>query len=167
MTPEVAWLVEVKSTRASLAAQRSFQDYLDLLMRDVGGAFEQLATTAKLIRASHPALGLVPPHLPLAGAVVTAEPMYHANTTDFRKHFTDPTIPTSILSMREFEDAIAYALVLPVDQVVLDLVKPGAGGQPNPRKALADMERNLGEPARNPMLDEAWAAGQWREATNS
>ncbi len=42
VTPEVCWLIEVKSTRVSLAAQKSFSSYVTLLTRDVGKGFEQL-----------------------------------------------------------------------------------------------------------------------------
>jgi hypothetical protein len=162
VTPDSAWLIEVKSARATVASQQSFDAYTDLLKRDVGKGLSQLAVTADLIRSRHPALAaLVPEGLPLVGSVITAEPIYQVNTADFRAVLPDPTIPTTILSLTEFEDVIGFALELPVAQVANALVE-SADGEANPRRALSRLRETLGRPPRNPLLDDAWEQGAWK-----
>jgi hypothetical protein len=162
VTPQLTWLIEVKSTRANLNAQRSYQAYLELLRRDIDTAFGQIATTANLIRSRHPVLAeLVPGNAPIVGSVVTAEPLFQANTVDFRDHLTDPTLPTAVLSMRELEDAVAFGLVLPVHEVAARIAGLELTRYPDPQDAFLKMEQQLGKAARNPMLDQAWNEGAW------
>jgi hypothetical protein len=165
VTETVAWLIEVKSTRASLAAQQSYDAYMTVLHRDIDKAFKQLATTADLIRSRHSAVAsLVPAGLPLVGSVVTAEPLYQANTLSFRPHLFDPTIPAAILSMSELEDAIGLGLDMPIDKVAQALTaSTGSGGYPDPQGALRGLQKVVGQPPRNPLLDAAWNSGHWQK----
>ncbi len=162
VTDTLAWLIEVKSTRTNLAAQKSYDAYMDLLHRDIDKAFMQLATTADLIRSRHSAVsGLVPAGLPLVGSVVTAEPLPQANAVGMRKHLFDPTIPAAILSMRELEDAVAFGLAMPIDRVVKALTTSTASGFPNPPSALHGLQTALGAVPSNPLLSTAWQSGAW------
>ena len=155
-------LVEAKSVRARLDSRHTFSAYTDHLQRDLRKAFRQVARTAEMVRNHHTALGgAVPDDRPICGLVVTPEPLWLANNAEFTSGYPDPAVPTSIVSLRELEDLVAYAREDRRGTVWLDATTPGENGNRNPHAALYRHQQSRGEPPQNPLLKEAFAAGAW------
>lgn len=156
-------LVEAKSVRTRLDSRCTFAAYTDHLQRDLRKAFTQIARTAHMVRNHHTALGgAVPDDRPLCGLVVTPEPLWLANNAQFTAGYPDPTVPTSIVSLRELEDLVAYGREDRKGTVWLDATKADEQGNRNPHAALYRHQQSRGKIPQNPLLKEAFDTGAWQ-----
>jgi hypothetical protein len=160
---DVIVLVEAKSVRTRLDSRRTFAAYTDHLQRDLRKAFRQVARTAQMVRDHHPALGdAVPDDRPLCGLVVTPEPLWLANNAQFTRGYPDPTVPTSIVSLRELEDLVAYGREDRKGAVWLDATRQDEHGNRNPHAALYKHQQSRKGIPQNPLLKKAFDAGAWQ-----
>lgn len=160
---DVVVLVEAKSTRARLDSRHTFASYTDNLQRDLRRAFKEIAKTATMIRDHHPSLGdAIPDDRPLCGLIVTPEPLWLANNAQFTAGYPDPTVPTSLVSLRELEDFVAYGREDRRGTVWLDATTPDENGNRDPHAALYRHQQSRKETPQNPLLKEAFDAGAWK-----
>lgn len=156
-------LVEAKSVRTRLDSRYTFAAYTDHLQRDLHKAFKQIARTAHMIRNRHAAIGdVVPDDRPLCGLVVTPEPLWLANNAQFTAGYPNPTVPTSIISLRELEDLVAYGRGDRKGTVWLDATKEDKQGNRNPHAALYRHQQARKKIPQNPLLKEAFDTGAWQ-----
>jgi hypothetical protein len=159
----VVVFIEAKSVRTRLDSRLTFAAYTNHLQRDLRKAFRQIARTAAMVRDRHPAVShAVPDDRPLCGLVVTPEPLWLANNSRFTAGYPDPTVPTSIISLRELEDIVAYGREDYRGSIWLDVTTPDEHGNRNPHAALYRHQQSRKGTPQNPILKEAFDAGAWR-----
>lgn len=103
ITPAATILIECKSARMSLEAKAGTGAADQLLERYVGHAYQQLSNNAAEIAAKNPDYAHIPADRPLVGLVVTAEPMFGANSAEIRNRFGDPSLPVLTASLHDIE----------------------------------------------------------------
>jgi hypothetical protein len=122
------------------------------LNRTISRAFEQLDTTAGLIRSGHAALTVVPDDRPIYGLVVTLEPYPFINAPFARDELqvSPPSIPIAVTSIQDFERLVADAIADPLDAAAIaSLVGPGGDAW----DVDLLVQRKVAEGNRNPLLD--------------
>ncbi len=147
---EAVLLIEVKSTRLTEVSRMGGVRLADDVKRCLGKAFEQLDRTEELIRDRHLDFVGIPTDRRHVGLVVTLAPYWHANTPMIRRLLAEPTIPTTVASIREVE----YLVTLIREHGLapfLEVVDDPERREWNLGNALGT--HNL---ARNPVLEEAW-----------
>jgi len=152
--PDFVLLIEAKATRLAEKSRQGGRSLRSELNRTISRAFEQLDTTAALIRDRHPALAQVPHDRPIYGLVVTLEPYHFINAAFTRDelHVQTPSIPVAVASVQTFERFVADAIAEPLDaNEMASLVDPEGDGDAWSVEAL--VQRKSGAGHRNPMLD--------------
>jgi len=111
-------LVECKALRATISARVADRDFAPFLQDRLNGAFKQIDRSVQKIGEGHQSFSQIPRDRNLVGLVVTAEPLYSANSPTVRSLLHSPSIPTLVASMREVEklprleeNALAHALL--------------------------------------------------------
>jgi len=151
ITDAAVVLVECKSARLTLGAKAGDDSLSENVTRSVGKGRAQIDTTARLIRAKHPALSHVPSDRPILGMVVTAEPFYLANSGIPEYHFQSLT-PSLVVSLRELETWVCLSPTRAVDFLSEVLADPEKRTWAM-SSAMSTDERVR----RNPILDDAWS----------
>lgn len=152
--PDFVLLIEAKATRLTEKSRQGGPTLRSELNRTISRAFEQLDTTAALIRDHHPALGQVPSDRPIYGLVVTLEPYPFINAAFTRDELQvrTPSLPVAVASVQDFERFVADALAQPLDaNEIASLIDPAGDGGAWSIDALVQRKSAAGH--RNPMLD--------------
>jgi hypothetical protein len=153
--PDFVLLIEAKATRLTETSRAGGSTLRAELKRTISRAFEQLDTTAALIRNRHPALAQVPDDHPLYGLVVTLEPYPFINAAFTRDELQlgTPSIPVAVASVQNFERFVADAISEPPDaDEMASLVDPDGNGDAWSFDAL--VQRKSAKGHRNPLLDD-------------
>lgn len=160
---DVVLLIEVKNARVSARARLDIPAWTRDVQADVGKAMKQISTTAALMRGGHLALADVPLDRPLRGIVVTAEPHHLINSPIFRRRLTEPTIPTTVLSMNTLELAVAHGLGRDTSQTFLALTDYDHEQGIDINNIMSNWSREAGSGRRppNPVLDKGWQRLDW------
>jgi len=98
--PDCVVLIEVKSTRLTLGARSGDVDLVQKLQQALDKARGQVDKSAELVRQQHPAFMHIPNDRPLFGLIVTAEPVYIANSPWVDERLRAMDTPTRIKSLR-------------------------------------------------------------------
>lgn len=160
--PELVLLVEVKSRRLAIADiardDLNLDEHVGRLMKD---ASSQIVRSHNFIEDGRAVLSDIPKDRPHFGLVVTAEPVYLANTHWVREHLGETSLPISVASIRDIENlvrlpastlAAAIATIMTDDELrTWDLSTAIAHVVPN--------EADWGPP--NPLVEEGWSAYPW------
>jgi hypothetical protein len=152
--PDFVLLIEAKATRLTETSRNGGPTLRSELNRTISRAFEQLNTTAELVRDRHPALVQVPYDRPLYGLVVTLEPYPFINATFAREELRvpRPSLPVAVASVQDFERFVADAITDPLHATAMaSLVDPDGDGDAWSVDAL--LQRKSGHGFRNPLLD--------------
>lgn len=115
-------LVEVKGMRPTLGARIGAPGFPHGLAERLGVAVNQLNRTASLLDQPHPELRHLPTTTNRIGLIVTAEPIYVANSPDMRQYLVAGTMPTLVVSLRDLERLVA----LDADTIFTALAAIGA-----------------------------------------
>lgn len=102
---ETVLLIECKSAKLSqhiLSGDPTKTE--DLLVKTIGKARKQIMNSSSLIKEGHENFGAIPDGLNQIGLIVTAEPIYCANDSEFHVNLTDPGIPTLSISLDDLEN---------------------------------------------------------------
>jgi hypothetical protein len=152
--PDFVLLVEAKATRLTEKSRKGGLTLRSELNRTISRAFEQLNTTAALVRDRHPALAQVPVDRVIYGLVVTLEPYPFINAAFTRDELQAgrPSIPVGVASVQNFERFVGHAIAKPLDaNEMASLVDPDGDGGAWSVDAL--VQRKSGAGHRNPLLD--------------
>ena len=103
VTPSATILIECKSARTNPAMRSGTQEGLVVTAAKLKKAFEQINENALQLRAGNPQFNHLPTDRPLIGLVVTAEPLYVANSTEVREMLPNAEIPILTISLRDLE----------------------------------------------------------------
>ncbi len=103
---ELVVLVEVKSTRMSHLSRMGGNRLKQDIHRSLGKAYKQVARTHELLADGHPAFAEIPADRPRIAIVATLEPYWVANSPFIAEFLPEPTIPTSVSSVRALERLI-------------------------------------------------------------
>ncbi|MGJ3403985.1 hypothetical protein [Glutamicibacter sp. Je.9.36] len=123
MAGDTVLLIECKSAKLSqhvLSGEPSKTE--DLLKRSVGKAREQIKNTSELINGGHEKFNKIPSNMNQIGLIVTAEPIYCANDSNFHEGLTNPNIPCLSISLDDLESlaALGAGRMVEVLSAVLD-----------------------------------------------
>jgi hypothetical protein len=155
--PDFVLLVEAKATRLTEQSRKGGPTLRPELNRTISRAFEQLDTTATLVRDRHPALAQVPGDRPMYGLVVTLEPYPFINATFTRDELQvrTPSIAVAVASVQNFERLVADAIAEPLDSnTMASLVDPNGDGDAWDVDLL--LQRKSSAAHRNPLLDDEY-----------
>jgi hypothetical protein len=153
--PEAIVLVEVKTARPVLDFRTGKSDGFADAKKKIAKARDQLRTTAHLLADDQPEFSHIPKDRPVCRVVVTLEPFYLSKTLSDEAIFEDG-------------DTVAVASAHDLEVVVGALAdRNDAGGRllaalagPSDRPLdIIDAMRDIDDPPRNQLVDEAW--GQW------
>jgi hypothetical protein len=103
VTPSATILIECKSARTIPAMRSGTQAGLVVTAAKLKKAFEQINENVLQLRAGNPQFNHLPTDRPLIGLVVTAEPLYVANSTEVREMLPKAEIPILTISLRDLE----------------------------------------------------------------
>jgi hypothetical protein len=152
--PDFVLLIEAKATRLTETSRKGGPTLRPELNRTISRAFEQLDTTAALVRDRHPALAQVPGDRPVYGLVITLEPYPFINAVFTRDELqvSKPSMPVAVASVQDFERFVADAITESLDaNAMASLLDPDGGGDAWSVDAL--VQRKNGQGFRNPLLD--------------
>lgn len=103
VTPMATILIECKSIRTTPEMRSGTTEGLAITAEKLTRAFEQINENARQLRAENPRFSHLPVDRRLIGLVVTAEPLYVANSTEVREMLPATEIPILTISLRELE----------------------------------------------------------------
>ena len=104
VTPCATILIECKSMRTTPEMRSGTRQGLVTTAEKLTKAFEQINDNARQLRARNPRFSDLPTDRPLIGLVVTAEPLYVANSSEVREMLPKTEIPTLTISLRDIEN---------------------------------------------------------------
>lgn len=165
--PEVVVLVEVKSVRPTAPVRAGGPDATSELKRMLNKGVAQLERADRLIEEQHPAFAHIPRDRPRVGLLVTLED-FHVLNSGFHRPLLDrerPDLPVGVSSAGEIEHWVTVKDQTP-GRVVLD-ARTERVEHPWPMGAGIVLKEQLYgcKHRRNPIIDEAWAAGPWQQLT--
>lgn len=147
-------LVEVKSSRLRLDGRIGAVGLEEQMHAILGEAKDQIALSAELVQARHPQFAGIPADRRMMGLVVTAEPLYMANSGLYKPPPQTRGIPvaTHVASLADLE----WLVVLPpgMRQHLIDVVDD----DDRSRWYLGSTFKVGNSTIRNPILDAAWSA---------
>jgi hypothetical protein len=144
-------LVEVKATRMTHLGRMGANKLSDDLDRCIGKAFKQVRRTEKLLEDRHPAFAEIPAERPRIAIVGTLEPYWAANSPFVAEFLPEPTIPTTVASVREIEHLVDVLATVGGPGPLTDVLDDPQRQTWNLANALPDIEV-----PKNPILDSAW-----------
>ena len=103
VTPSATIIIECKSVRTTPEMRSGTREGLAITAGKLTKAFEQINENARQLRAGNPEFSDIPTDRPLIGLVVTAEPLYVANSSEVRAMLPKTEIPTLTISLRDIE----------------------------------------------------------------
>jgi hypothetical protein len=148
---EIVVLVEVKSTRMSQLARMGGNKLKQDIERSLGKAYRQVARTQQLLADSHPAFADIPADRPRIAIIATLEPYWVANSPFIAEFLPQPTIPTSVSSVRALERLVDVLCTVGMPEPLMTVLD-------DPDHRTWNLENALPELAtpKNPILDAAW-----------
>lgn len=103
VTPSATLIIECKSARTNPEMRSGTLEGLALTASRLQKAFDQINENAAQLLAGNPQFSHLPADRPLIGLVVTAEPLYVANSAAVREMLPKPEIPIFTISLRDLE----------------------------------------------------------------
>lgn len=103
ITPTATILIECKSVRTTPGMRSGTPEGLAITANKLTRAFEQINENARQLQAGNPQFNHLPTDRTLIGLVVTAEPLYVANSTEVREMLPATEIPILTISLRDLE----------------------------------------------------------------
>ncbi|MGO4145637.1 hypothetical protein AB4Y77_11175 [Paenarthrobacter sp. YAF11_1] len=103
VTPRATILIECKSARANPAMRSGTLEGLAVTATRLEKAFNQLNENAVQVRNRNPKFSHLPADRQLIGLVVTAEPLYEANSAAVRGMLPKPEIPIFTIALKDLE----------------------------------------------------------------
>jgi hypothetical protein len=149
---ELVVLVEVKSTRMSQLARMGGSKLKPDIERSIGKAYKQVARTHELLADGHPAFAEIPTDRPRIAIIATLEPYWAANSPFIAEFLPQPSIPTSVSSVRALERLVDVLRTVGGPEPLTDVLKDPDRRTWNLENALPDLAT-----AKNPILDAAWS----------
>lgn len=149
---ELVVLVEVKSTRMSQLARMGGNKLKQDIERSLGKAYKQVARTHELLAEGHPAFAEVPADRPRIAIVATLEPYWVANSPFIAEFLPQPTIPTSVSSVRALERLVDVLRAVGEPEALTTILDDPDRRTWNLENALPDLATR-----KNPILDAAWS----------
>ncbi|GGN45255.1 hypothetical protein [Streptomyces fuscichromogenes] len=147
---DLVLLVEVKSVRPTMQMRLGPKDFATELTTKLAKAVSQIDKTAAHITARTTEFAHIPADRPVLGMAVTMEPYHMINESMFRSVLPAGTVPTTIASIGEVEDAVTVTDTSLSTILITSAQAPGGWSL---RAALGDRT-----PAENPILAQAWEA---------
>lgn len=149
--PDLVLLVEVKSTRPGEALRLGGKDFTTILDDQFSKAFRQVAKSADRIRSgAQPEFDHIPGDRQMLGMVVTAEQFHQINTPEIRAGMPSTTVPVTVTSIQELEDAVTITGTGLADVLRASAVGDGA--------ALRPLFKGHTFLAHNAVLEQGWSA---------
>lgn len=149
-------LVEVKSTRPTQELRLGVLDRTSAALRQLKHAYEQIETTANLIKARQPAFAHIPADRPIQGLVVTMEPFHTANSPFQRDSQPKTETFITVCSASELE----HLVTLQGTTISEHLRERQEDADQSTYSLGTSLEgRNLG---RNTVLDMGWESYPWK-----
>ncbi|MFJ4790841.1 nuclease-related domain-containing protein [Streptomyces sp. NPDC088794] len=149
--PDLVLLVEVKSTRPGEALRLGGKDFTTILDDQFRKAFRQVDNSAVRIRSgAHPEFDHIPGDRQMVGMVVTAEQFHQINAPDIRAGMPATTVPVTVTSIQELEDAVTITGTSLADVLRASASHDGAALRP-----LFQGHKFLDH---NAVLEQAWSA---------
>lgn len=152
---DLTLLVEVKSTRPTQPMRLGVLERTSAVQKQLTHAYEQIDTTAALIKEGHPDFSHIPRKRPLQGLVVTLEAFHTANANFQRDQHPDTDTFVTVCSAEEIEHLVTVE-DRPVDQLLLE--RQGDVHQSTYSLSQMLVGRQLG---RNQVLDAGWQSYPW------
>ncbi|WP_139244506.1 hypothetical protein [Arthrobacter alpinus] len=103
VTPSATILIECKSVRTNPGMRSGTQEGLIATAAKLERAFEQINENALQLRTGNVQFNHLPTDRQLIGLVVTAEPLYVANSAEVREMLPKAQIPILTISLRDLE----------------------------------------------------------------
>jgi hypothetical protein len=148
--PEVVLLVEAKATRLAAEARIGLDRLGIDVKRTLGVAYEQINSTAQLVRSGKPEFIHIPTDRPMLGLAVTLEPYWLIWGGDQLPTQPDGC-PAHPVSCNEIEGLVSAALAGPVGDALLGLLEPADHGSRRFNGAFSGKPK-----VGNPILDTAF-----------
>jgi hypothetical protein len=148
---ELVVLVEVKSTRMSQLARMGGNRLKQDIERSLGKAYKQVARTHQLLTDRHPAFTAIPADRPRIAIVATLEPYWVSNSPFIAEYLPQPTIRTSVSSVRGLERLVDVLCAVGGPEPLTTILD-------DPDRRTWSLENALPDLAtpKNPILDAAW-----------
>ena len=148
---DLVLLVEVKSTRMSHLARMGGNKLKGDINRSLGKAYKQVRRTHDLLAAGHAAFAEIPTDRPRIAIIVTLKPYWAANSPFIAEFLPEPTIPTSVASVRALERLVDVLRTVGGPDPLLKVLDDPDRRMWNLENALPEIEMT-----KNPLLDAAW-----------
>lgn len=148
---DLVLLVEVKSTRPGEALRLGGTGFTTILDNQFEKAFKQVNRSVDLIRSeARPEFDHIPRDRQMVGMVVTAEQFHQINTPEFRTGLPSTTVPVTVTSIHELEDAVTIT-----GTSLADVLRASAAANGAALRPLFPGHKFLDH---NAVLEQAWSA---------
>jgi hypothetical protein len=144
-------LVEVKATRMTHLGRIGANRLSDDLKRCLGKAYKQVNRTDQLLTDGHRAFADIPADRPRIAIIGTLEPYWAANSAFVAEFLPEPTVLTTVASVREIERLVDVLATLGGPRTLTEMLADPERRTWNLANALPDIEV-----PKNPILDSAW-----------
>lgn len=143
--------VEVKSTRMSHLARMGGSKLRDDIERCIGKAYKQVKRTDQLLADGHPAFAEIPADRRRIAIIATLEPYWAANSPFIAEFLPEPTVPTTVASVRAVERLVDVLSAVGGPQPLIEVLGDQDRRMWNVENALPDIPVE-----KNAILDAAW-----------
>lgn len=144
-------LVEAKSTRLSHLARMGGNRLREDIDRCLRKAYAQIARTNELLNQGHEAFAAIPKERPRIALIATMEPYWAANSSLLQGFLPEPTLPTSVASIRAIEHLIGVMEVQGGPYSLIEIVQDEERRNWNLETALPKVDI-----PKNSILEEIW-----------